>query len=105
MSLAVIRVLGKQYLVSPGDIITVDGNLKKSNNLDQLIDVLLYANEKSLLLGKPVLEKVKVKPVVIGDLKEKITVEKFKPKVRYRRKIGSVKRATQIKIESISLLK
>ena len=62
--------------------------------------VLLWGDGKELVVGKPYIAGKSIKGVLqkIGRAK-KITVIKFKPKVRYRKKYGHRQPFMQIKIQ------
>ena len=67
-------------------------------------EVLLFANDGKVKVGKPKVRNVKVKFKIIEEkLKgKKITVQTFKAKSRYRRKIGFRPQYSKILIEKIS---
>ena len=99
---AVIETGGKQYLVSPGKMITIEklsGDPKEGDVLS-FDKVLLWGDGKELVVGKPYIAGKSIKGVLqkIGRAK-KITVIKFKPKVRYRKKYGHRQPFMQIKIQ------
>ena len=99
MKYAVIKTQGRQYKVAEGDEILVDkvtGDIK--------IETLMFVNEDEVKLGKPIIEKAVIKAKVIEELKgDKLYVQKYKAKSRYRKKIGFRPVFTKIKIEKISL--
>ena len=99
---AVIETGGKQYLVSPGKMITIEklsGDPKEGDVLS-FDKVLLWGDGKELVVGKPYIAGKSIKGVLqkIGRAK-KITVIKFKPKVRYRKKYGHRQPFMQVKIQ------
>ena len=99
---AVIETGGKQYLVSPGKMITIEklsGDPKEGDVLS-FDKVLLWGDGKELVVGKPYITGKSIKGVLqkIGRAK-KITVIKFKPKVRYRKKYGHRQPFMQVKIQ------
>lgn len=67
-------------------------------------EVLLFASEGKIKVGKPVLKDVKVKVKVVAELEkgEKIEVYKFKAKSRYRKHIGFRPQYTRLLIEKIA---
>lgn len=100
MKYAVIRLKGNQYRVSEKDEILVDKlDVKKLEP-----EVLLVVDDGKVSIGKPALKKAKVKLKVIKEEEkgEKITVETFKAKSRYRRKIGFRPTFTRLLVEKIS---
>jgi len=100
--LAVIKTGGKQYIVKPGDRIRVE-RLRKENGEEVIFDeVLLVEKNKKLEIGKPFVENVSVRAEVIKQGKgEKIIVFKYKPKKRYKRKIGHRQPFTEVEIKEI----
>lgn len=95
MDFAVIRVAGKQHVVSAGSQIQITGDPKT-------LEVLLVSKGDKVEIGTPVLENVKVATEVISTGKgPKIDVMKFKAKSRYRRKNGFRPIITTLKITNI----
>ena len=106
MEYAVIRVGGKQYKVSTGNVIEVDRQNIKVNDQVVLDDVLLFASNGNTRIGNPRVPGVKVLAKVLEQKKgKKIRVAKFKAKVRYRRVMGFRPQLTRLQIESIESLK
>ena len=65
-------------------------------------DVLLVADGEKVAVGTPTVEGAKVKATVVGQGKgKKVTIFKYKPKVRYRRKIGHRQPYTRLAIKEI----
>lgn len=95
--LAVIEAAGKQYLVKNGDCILLN---KLIDGEEIIFDkILLYYDGKQLFLGKPFLTNVKVKGRLIKQFKNKIKIIKFRPKTRYKKKVGYKNYFSQVKIE------
>jgi large subunit ribosomal protein L21 len=103
MKYAVIQTGGKQYRVSEGDVVELE--LLKTAK-DQIVDfdkILLFVNEGSIKIGKPMLSDVSVKGLVLEHFKgDKIRVAKFKAKARYRKVMGHRQRMTRVRIEGIN---
>jgi large subunit ribosomal protein L21 len=103
--IAVIQAGGKQYLIKEGDLITV--NKIKSNskiNEEIIFDrvLLVYDDQKNeLFIGQPLLSNFRVTGQIIKEIKKKIQIIKFKPKTRYKKKLGYKNYFTQIKITKI----
>ena len=65
--------------------------------------VLLVADNGDVKVGRPVVEGAKVIATSLGEIKGKKTIVfKYKPKVRYRRKVGHRQIYTRLAIEEIS---
>lgn len=103
-TIAVIKTGGKQYLVQEGQVINIE---KISSDVDSSIDfdVLLVSDEEgtNTQVGTPVLSGAKVTAKVLEHGRaKKVSVIKYKPKVRYRRNVGHRQPFTKIKIEKIA---
>ncbi len=99
---AIIETGSKQYKVTPGQTIAVEQlNIAEGNQVE-LDKVLLVADGEKITVGKPSIKGAKVLATSIGNRKQKkIIVFKYKPKVRYRRKIGHRQSYTQLHINEI----
>src|SRR3990167_7333517 len=98
MKYAVIKLQGRQYKVEEGEEILVDKFTEKKVSPE----VFLVIDGKEMKIGKPVVKSAKVKIKVMGNEKgEKIMVQKFKAKSRYRRKMGFRPQYTRLLIEKI----
>ncbi len=70
----------------------------------ELDRVLLVADEEKVLVGRPTVEGAKVVAEALGEEKgDKVTIFKYKPKARYRRKRGYRGLYTQLAIKEILL--
>ena len=97
---AIIRISGNQYKVQKDDQILID-----KYKSDKIIpEVLLYVSDNEVKVGKPVLKGVKVELEIIEkELKgKKISVQKYRAKSRYRRKLGFRPLYSKILIEKIA---
>ena len=102
MPFAVIRTGGKQHRVEPGQTIEVEKLPVEEGGTVELTEVLLVSDDNGLRHGTPLVEGVKVVGRVVKQGRgKKIIVFKYKPKVRYRRKIGHRQSMTRIAIENI----
>jgi len=100
---AIVETGGKQYLVEPGDIIKVE-KLDCNPGDSVKLDKVLFVNEKGKpKVGMPFVDGASISAEAIeqGRLPKKI-VFKYKPKVRYRKKIGHRQYFTELKINSIN---
>ena len=102
MKYAIIRVGGKQYKVAEKDEILVD-KITDPKKIDP--EVLLFADDGKVKVGKPVLKDVKIKIKILAEMEkgEKIEVYKFKAKSRYRKHTGFRPQYTRLLIEKISI--
>lgn len=120
--MAVIKTGGKQYVVSKGDIITIEklsptaaeggsGDAAKAASSRDLKtgdtvvfnEVLLVDNGSDTTIGAPAIKGAEVKgTVVLAGLGKKVEVVKYKPKSRYYKRKGHRQPVLKVKIDSIS---
>lgn len=101
---AIIKTGGKQYIVKEGDILEIEKLPLARNKTFEIKDILLIYNEKEKFnIGTPNVSGAKVIAKVLNsEIKgEKVTVIKYKPKKRYRKKKGHRQKYTKVKIEKI----
>jgi large subunit ribosomal protein L21 len=102
MEYAIVKTGGKQYKVSKELVINVERLAYKPGENFSLEEVLLYVADGNVKLGKPKLDKIKVKATVLEHFKgEKLRIAKFKAKAKYRRATGHRQYLTRIKILDI----
>ncbi|MBI4319074.1 MAG: 50S ribosomal protein L21 [Chloroflexi bacterium] len=98
---AVVETGGRQYKVSEGQVIEVERIQAEPGQTIELDRVLLVSDDQ-VAIGQPTVPGAKVIAKVIGEGKgEKIIVFRYKPKVRYRRKLGHRQTYTHLAIEEI----
>lgn len=81
-------------------------NRIKGNEGDPYVieDVNLLADGEKVQVGKPSLKNVKVEAVIKKHFKgDKVIAFKYKPKKRYRRKVGHRQQLTLLSLEKISV--
>ncbi|MDE3057285.1 MAG: 50S ribosomal protein L21 [Bacteroidota bacterium] len=100
---AVVEIAGSQYKVNPADKLYVpklDNEIGSSVKFDR---VLLFADDKSIKVGTPVVSGASVEAKVLAHVKdEKVIVFKKKRRKGYRVKRGHRQQYTQIEITSIA---
>ena len=102
MDYAIIKTGGKQYRVSPGDVIEVEKLEGKPGDAVTFGNVLLQKTDADLVVGAPFVQGLSVSGKVVDQFKhDKIRVMKFKAKVRYRRTQGHRQQLTRVRIETI----
>ncbi|KKR27083.1 MAG: 50S ribosomal protein L21, partial [candidate division CPR2 bacterium GW2011_GWD1_39_7] len=94
---AVIETGGKQYIVREGQRIEVELLADAKEGKDLTLDALLVGDDKTVKVGKPMVEKATVKVKVLGDIKgEKLIVFKYKAKKNQRKKTGHRQKYTEL---------
>ena len=100
--LAVIKTGGKQYLVQPGDKIKIEKLDKEDGKEVTFAEVLLLEKSNKVEIGAPTVKDVKVTAKILGQGKgEKLIIFKYKPKKRYKRKVGHRQKFTEVEILEI----
>ena len=100
---AVIEIGGKQYKVAPKQTIEVERLGVPEGGRVELDRVLVIGGDKDTLVGTPIIKGAKVVATSLGEAKgEKVTVFKYKSKVRYRKKKGHRQTYTRILVNEIS---
>jgi len=101
---AVVENGGKNYKVSPGDILYVDSIPESVDGKVRFNRVLLFSDGKDIRVGEPYVEGVEVNAVVEDVVKDrKIIVFKYKPKTKYRRKKGHRQIYYKVRVEGINV--
>ena len=101
MKKAVIKVGGKQFIVSEKETLLVDLLPQGTKELE--LDALMLINGDKVEVGTPVVKGVKVSAKVVDELVkgEKIRVIRYKAKKRVHKENGHRQRYTKIEIASI----
>ncbi|KPL00714.1 MAG: 50S ribosomal protein L21 [candidate division Zixibacteria bacterium SM23_73_3] len=98
---AILETGGFQFSVKEGEKIKIPKLQVQPKEKVTLNKVLFIGGEKTLI-GTPYIKNAKVKAEVLGSGKgEKVTVFKFKRRVKYRRRKGHRQEYTEIEIEKI----
>lgn len=104
MRYAIIQSGGKQYKAVEGKSIEVDKLDLEVGKTLEFKDVLLVSDGDKVLVGTPVLADAIVAVKVVEQGKgDKITVFKYKPKIRYRVKTGHRQQLTRLQVQSIDV--
>ncbi len=102
-SYAIIETGGKQYRVRVGDQLAVERLPVEAGGDLTMGRVLLVADQGAVKVGTPVVEGAEVTAHVDDHYRgEKIVVFKYKPKKRYRRRMGHRQSLTRLTITGIS---
>lgn len=109
MELAVIKTGGKQYVVSPGALVTIEKLGRGSNTQDLkkgdtvTFDEVLMTDNGTLALGTPALAGKKVTGTVYSvGRNKKVEVVKYKAKSNYLKRRGHRQPHIKVKIDAIA---
>ena len=100
---AIIEEGGRQFKVTSGDTILIDREAgdEKSIKFDR---VLLVAGEGEPKIGLPTVANATVSADVVGEEKgDKITIQKYKRRKGYHKKIGHRQRYLRVRITEINV--
>ena len=98
---AVIRTGGKQYRVSPGDVVKIEKTAGDGDGTVEFSDVLAVSGEERPV-ARPASAKV-IGKVLREGRGDKILVFHFKRKKQYKKLQGHRQAYTEVRIESIEV--
>jgi large subunit ribosomal protein L21 len=98
---AVVKIGGKQFIVTEKETLLVD--LLQEGTKELALDALLVIDGDKTTVGMPTVKGVKVLAKVVGDLVkgEKIRVIRYKAKKRVHKEMGHRQKYSKIEIVSI----
>ncbi len=100
---AIIETGGKQYRVKVGDHVWIEKIDGAPGEDVELTSVLSAAKDGKLSVGKPTVQNAKVLATIETTQKtDKQIVFKYRPKTRYRRKLGHRQVMTHIVVKDIT---
>jgi large subunit ribosomal protein L21 len=101
---AVIATGGKQYRVTPGQVITVEKVLGDKGSPVEFTNVILVTRDGEVLTGSPALHGARVRAEVVRQARRrKVMVVKFKRRKNYRRHRGHRQQVTMVRITGIEV--
>ena len=101
---AIVQTGSKQYRVRAGDNIRVESLPVYTGEIVNIDDVLMVSRDGDVKVGTPVVDGARVRAQVTSRGRgRKITVFKYKSKVRYRRTKGHRQHYTDLRIIDISM--
>ncbi len=104
MSYAVIRTGGKQYRVSPGELLRIESLSTEVGNDVAFAEVLLTSIDGAIQVGTPLVTGATVTARIVQHGKEKkILVFKKKRRKNYRRRQGHRQHFTAVQIKTINV--
>ena len=100
---AVIQTGGKQYLAKVGETLTIEKIEGKKGDSVTFDKVLLIAEEdgSSVDIGTPFLTANVTAEIQVQGRAAKVSVVKYKNKVRYQKRVGHRQPYTKVKITKI----
>jgi large subunit ribosomal protein L21 len=99
---AIIETGGKQYRVSPGQVVDVDFLGEIDGSTVEIDRVLVIGDGDKTMTGAPVVDGAKVIATSKGDVRgDKVTSLRYKNKTRSHRKMGHHQTFTRLTIEKI----
>lgn len=102
--IAVIKTGGKQYIVREGEELRIEKLDQEEGTRALLTKVLLISDDegKEVIIGSPFIEDAKIEAEVVEQGRgKKVTIIRFKRKVRYRRKRGHRQPFSKVKIGKV----
>ena len=103
MAYAIIRSGGKQFRVSPGDILRVPSIADKNAGDAVEFDVLTTGGDDGVRIGSPIVDGASVTGTVVKHGRApKIIVFKFKRRKGFKKTKGHRQGFTEVKIESVA---
>jgi large subunit ribosomal protein L21 len=98
---AIFRTGGKEYKVSPGDVIRVE-RLAGEAGCRVEFNHVLAVRKQNLSVGAPLLENAKVTGVILRNARApRIRVLKYKRKKQYRRTLGHRQAFSEVLVKDI----
>jgi large subunit ribosomal protein L21 len=100
---AVIKSGGKQYKVTPGDIVRVESLEGQKGDTIEIKDVIMIVDGDTMSVGKPMLSSAKVTGEVVEQGRgEKLIIFKHRRRKGYRNTNGHRQNYTAIKVKEIT---
>ncbi len=100
---AVIKTGAHQYKASVGDELIVERLPYEVGAQVELGEVYLVADDEGVAVGHPTVEGASVRATVLEEFRgPKIRIFKYKPKERYRRRMGHRQTYMRLRIDEIS---
>ena len=99
---AIIQDGGRQYKVSPGQLLDLDYRDTPSGETIKFDRVILCSGKDGVQIGAPTVNGVSVEAEVVGPRKgQKLVIQKFRRRKNYRRRTGHRQLYTRVRIEKI----
>ena len=99
---AVVKSGGKQYKLSPGEIVRLEALNQDVGATVEFDQVLAVKNDQEVLIGTPLVQNAKVTGTVVQNGKaKKVIVFKYKRKKQYKVTRGHRQQYSAVKINEI----
>lgn len=104
--IAVIKTGGKQYKIKENDILKIEKVAGKEGDDIKISEILLVSDEdeKNVNIGNPLIKNANVSAKILEQGRaKKVSVVKYKPKVRYKKNVGHRQTFTKIQVTGIQI--
>lgn len=99
---AIVESGGRQYRAEEGQSFSVEKLPYEVGEQIELSNVLLLADDAEVQIGQPTVPGASVKATIVDQYRgKKIFVWKYKPKKRYRRRMGHRQSYTRLRVDEI----
>ncbi len=99
---AVAKIAGFQYLIKPGEVITVPRLNGEPGSMVRFDEVLFLRTDDEAIIGRPIVANAYVMAKIIDHFRtKKVIVYKFIRRENYRRKKGHRQSLTRVQITEI----
>ena len=100
---AVIITGGKQYRVSPGDMLKVESIDAEVGATIDFEEIMMIANGEDITVGAPTIASAKVAALVVAHGRaKKIEIVKFRRRKHHQKRTGHRQNFTQVQIQNIN---
>ncbi len=100
---AVIKTGGKQYRVTPGDVLKVESLKADVGSTINFEEVLMIADGDNITVGNPTIASAKVAAEVIAHGRaKKVEIIKFRRRKHHQKRTGHRQNFTQVQIQNIN---
>jgi len=100
---AVIKTGGKQYRVSPGDMLKVESLDAEVGSTINFEEIMMIANGEDITVGTPTIASAKVAALVIDHGRaKKVEIVKFRRRKHHQKRTGHRQNYTQVQIQNIN---
>lgn len=103
MSYAVIRTGGKQYRVTPGEVVRIERLPGDVGAAVEFTEVLLASSDDGIRVGRPLVDGARVRGEIVAQTRDrKVLVFKKKRRKNYRRRHGHRQYLTSVRVTEIA---